>query len=223
MLNGITDAMNMNLGKLQEMVRSGRTGVLQSMELQRVGHDDIELESTVCSLILAKRYVIYFFLIYRCYIQRRSQENYTPVDKQCFVSGAVVLKVRDPGVLPQGTFGSVSGHVGEGCGNPLQYSCLENPMGGGAWQATVPGVSKSQTQLSDFTLSLFTFMCWRRTWQPIPVFLPGESQGRGSLVGCHLWGRTESDTTEVTQQQLQQNILGFYNLENATKLGLTKK
>ena len=154
MLDGITDAMNMNLGKLQEMVRSGRTGVLQSMELQRVGHDDIELESTVCSLILAKRYVIYFFLIYRCYIQRRSQENYTPVDKQCFVSGAVVLKVRDPGVLPQGTFGSVSGHVGEGCGNPLQYSCLENPMGGGAWQATVPGVAKSQTQLSDFT---FTF------------------------------------------------------------------
>ena len=34
-----------------------------------------------------------------------------------------------------------------------------------------------------------------------PVFLPGEAQGRGSLVGCHLWGRTESDTTEATQQQ----------------------
>ena len=46
-------------------------------------------------------------------------------------------------------------------------------------------------------LSLFTFMHWRRQWQPTPVFLPGESQGRGSLVGC-LWGRTESDTTEVT-------------------------
>ena len=46
-------------------------------------------------------------------------------------------------------------------------------------------------------------MYWRRKWQPTPVFLPGESQGRGSLVGCHLWGRTESDTTEVTQQQQQ--------------------
>ena len=44
----------------------------------------------------------------------------------------------------------------------------------------------------------FTFMHWRRKWQPTPVFLPGESQGRGSLVGCRLWGRTESDTTEVT-------------------------
>ena len=48
------------------------------------------------------------------------------------------------------------------------------------------------------SLSLFTFMHWRRKWQPTPVFLPGESQGQGSLVGCHLWGRTESDTTEVT-------------------------
>ena len=44
-------------------------------------------------------------------------------------------------------------------------------------------------------LSLFTFMHWRREWQSTPVFLPGESQGWGSLVGCHLWGRTESDTT----------------------------
>ena len=48
------------------------------------------------------------------------------------------------------------------------------------------------------SLSLFTFTHWRRKWQPTPVFLPGESQGQGSLVGCHLWGRTESDTTEAT-------------------------
>ena len=39
------------------------------------------------------------------------------------------------------------------------------------------------------SLSLFTFMHWRRKWQPTPVFLPGESQGRGSLLGCRLWGR----------------------------------
>ena len=48
------------------------------------------------------------------------------------------------------------------------------------------------------SLSLFTFMHWRRKWKPTPVFLPGESLGRGSLVGCRLWGRTELDTTEVT-------------------------
>ena len=48
------------------------------------------------------------------------------------------------------------------------------------------------------SLSLFTFMYWRRKLEPTPVFLPGESQGRGSLVGCRLWGRTESDTTDVT-------------------------
>ena len=84
---------------------------------------------------------------------------------------------------------------GEGNGTPLQYSCLENPMDGGAWWAAVHGVAKSRTRLSDFT---FTFMHWRRKWQPTPVFLPGESQGRQGLVGCHLWGRTESDTTEAT-------------------------
>ena len=48
------------------------------------------------------------------------------------------------------------------------------------------------------SLSLFTFMHWRRKWQPTPVFLPGESQGWGSLVGCRLWGRTELDATEAT-------------------------
>ena len=48
------------------------------------------------------------------------------------------------------------------------------------------------------SLSLFTFMHWRRKWQPTPVFLPGESQGRGSLVGCRLQGCTELDTTEAT-------------------------
>ena len=51
----------------------------------------------------------------------------------------------------------------------------------------------------------FTFMYWRRKWQPTPVLLHGESQGQGSLVACGLWGHTESDMTEVTQQQQQQN------------------
>ena len=135
--------------------------------------------------------------------------------------------------------------LGEGSGDPLQYSCLENPMDGGAWWAAVHGVAKNRARLSNFTftfhfhalekemaphsstlawklpwteepgrlqstgslrighdwatsLSLFTFMHWRRKWQPTPVFLPRESQGQGCLVGCRLWGRTESDTTEVT-------------------------
>ena len=51
---------------------------------------------------------------------------------------------------------------------------------------------------SATSVSLFTFLHWRRQWHSTPVFLPGESQGRGSLVGCCLWGRTESDTTEAT-------------------------
>ena len=69
-------------------------------------------------------------------------------------------------------------------------------------------------------------MHWRRKWQPTPVFLPGESQEWWSLVGCRLWGHTESDTTEATQQQQQQqhpstptNTVTFWaerlNLQNA--------
>ena len=82
--------------------------------------------------------------------------------------------------------------------SPLRYSCLENPMDGGAWQSAAHEVAKSWTRLSNFT-----FMHWRRKWQPTQVFLPGESQEWGSLVGCRPWGCTESDTTEATQQQQQ--------------------
>ena len=89
------------------------------------------------------------------------------------------------------------GTGGEGNGTPLQYSCLENP-----WTEE-PGRLQSMGSLRvghnrATSLSLFTFMHWRRKWQPTPVFLPGESQRRGSLVGCCLWGHTESDMTEVT-------------------------
>ena len=86
---------------------------------------------------------------------------------------------------------------GEGNGTPLQYFSLENPMDGGAWWAAVHGVARVGHDWTT-SLSLFTFMHWRRKWQPTPVFLPGESQERGSLEGCRLWGRIESDTTEAT-------------------------
>ena len=77
---------------------------------------------------------------------------------------------------------------------------MEEP--GGLQSMGSLGVGHNRTT----TLSLFTFMHWRREQQLTPVFLPGESQGRGSLVGCPLWGRTESDMTEATQQQQQQHI-----------------
>ena len=79
------------------------------------------------------------------------------------------------------TRGCLGVRGGEGSGTPLQYSCLENPVDGGAWWAAVHGVAKSRIRLSDFT-----FTHWRRKWHPTPVFLPGESQGRGSLAGCCL-------------------------------------
>ena len=85
---------------------------------------------------------------------------------------------------------------------PFQYSCLENPMEGGAWWAAVHGFTKSLKQLSDFTFT-FHFHRLEKKMATHSSFLPGESQGQGRLVGCPLWGRTESDTTELTQQQQQ--------------------
>ena len=85
----------------------------------------------------------------------------------------------------------------EGNGTPLQYSCLENPMGRGAWYAAVHGVAKSRTRLSDFPFT-FHFHALEKEMATHSSVLPGESQGWGSLVGFRLWGRTESDTTEAT-------------------------
>ena len=70
------------------------------------------------------------------------------------------------------------------------------------------------------SLSLFPFMHQRKKWQPTSVFLPGESQGQRSLVGCHLWGCTESDTTEATEQQQGNNSLSWklMNKENESNI-----
>ena len=70
------------------------------------------------------------------------------------------------------------------------------PMDRGAWWDIVHGVAKSRTRLSDFTFT-FHFLALEKEMATHSSVLPGESQGRGSLVGCCLWGRTESDTTEV--------------------------
>ena len=71
------------------------------------------------------------------------------------------------------------------------------------------------------SLSHFTFIRWRKKWQPTPVFLPGESQGVGSLVGCRLWGRTESDTrlkslssSSSNNINNNNNVLNFIDLSD---------
>ena len=73
----------------------------------------------------------------------------------------------------------------------------KNPMDGGAWKAAVHGVAKSQTQLGDCTFT-FHFHALEKEMTPHSSVLAWRIPGTGSLVGCRLWGRTESDTTEVT-------------------------
>ena len=85
----------------------------------------------------------------------------------------------------------------EGSGTPLQYFCLEDPMDGGAWWAAVHGVARSWTQLSNFTFT-FHFPALEKEMATHSSVLAWRIPGTGSLVGCCLWGRTESDTTEAT-------------------------
>ena len=86
----------------------------------------------------------------------------------------------------------------------------KNPMDGGAWWAAVHGVAKSWTRLSDFTFTFHSYALEKAVqWQPTPVFLPGESQGQRSLVGCRVWGHTESDMSEATQQTQETDVYNF--------------
>ena len=76
-------------------------------------------------------------------------------------------------------------------------------MDGGAWWGTIHGVAESQTRLSDFTFS-FHFHALENEMATHSSVLAWRIPGTGSLVGCRLWGPTESDTTEATSQQQQQ-------------------
>ena len=80
---------------------------------------------------------------------------------------------------------------------PLQYSCLENPMDGGAWKAAVHGVAEVWTRLSNFTFT-FHFHALEKEMATHSSVLAWRIPGQRSLVGCRLWDHTESDTTEVT-------------------------
>ena len=86
---------------------------------------------------------------------------------------------------------------GEGNGTPLQYSCLENPMEGGAWWAAVHGVARSRTRLSDFPFTIH-FQALEKEMATHSSVRAWRIPGTGEPGGCSLWGHTESDTTEVT-------------------------
>ena len=92
---------------------------------------------------------------------------------------------------------------GEGSGNPLQYSCLENPMDRGAWEAAVHRVAGSLTQLSDFTFT-FHFHALEKEMATHSSVLAWRISGTGEPGGLPSVGCTESDTTEATRQQQQQ-------------------
>ena len=101
--------------------------------------------------------------------------------------------------LPCPFFGVLYSGSGEGNGTSLQYSCLENPMDGGAWRAAVHGVAEGWTRLSNFIFIFYLHALEKEmaTYSSVLAWRQCSCQGQKSLVGCRLWGHTESDTTEV--------------------------
>ena len=91
----------------------------------------------------------------------------------------------------------VSDALREGNGNPLHYSCLDHPMGRGAWWTAVHGVATSQTQLSDLTFT-FHFHALEKEMATHSSILAWRIPGMVEPGGLHLWDCTESDTTEAT-------------------------
>ena len=127
---------------------------------------------------------------------------------------------------------------GGGNGNPLQYSCLGNPMDRGAGQLHSTGSQRVRHNWAHkikclpllgilyslpfgaTSLSLFTFMHWRRKWQPSPVFLPGESQGRGEpgglpSMGSHRVGHDWSDLAAAAAAALWRNNIKMLSSHSA--------
>ena len=166
---------------------TGKPGGLQSTGSQRVGHDwATELDWTEVYLPL----LCFCFHLHEVYYSVPSLHTCL-----CVFRAEIILLWAEYGWILFLNLFNV--YVGEGNGNPLQYSCLEKTMDGKAWWAAVHGVARSRTRLSDFSFT-FHFHTLEKEMATHSSVLAWRIPGTGSLVGCCLWGRTESDTTEVT-------------------------
>ena len=121
----------------------------------------------------------------------------TGVEGKDWMNWEISIDISTLPCIKQVTSRNLLYSIREGNGNPLQYSCLENPMDRGAWQVTVHGVGRSRTQLSDF---IFTFHvhALEKEMATHSSVLAWRIPGMGEPGGCRPWGRTESDTTEAT-------------------------
>ena len=129
--------------------------------------------------------------------RRQAFLNLTSTSKTRVLNKAILFFLFQPNSLWVVYLNTLGDTFREGNGNPLQHSCLEHPMDGGAWWAAVHGVARSQTWLSDFTFT-FHFHALEKEMATHSSVLAWRIPGTGRLVGCCLWGRTEADTTDAT-------------------------
>ena len=152
-LDSITDSVNVNLGKLWKIVKDREAEHAAVHVLQRFGHDlateqqqqQTGFQNSCTSLHFIK--AVWKFLWIHIFGKQKKFGIF-------WLFKILAILVGSNGISLVLFYASQLLLIGEGNGTPLQSSCLENPMDGGAWWAAVHGVAKSRTGLSDFT---FTF------------------------------------------------------------------
>ena len=137
----------------------------------------------------------------------RNRRGYSNSSKEWILCSSIHLSV----ILVGWILWLVIIFSGEGNGTPLQYSCLENPMDGGAWKATVHGVAEGRTWLSDFTFTFHfhalekemathsSILAWKIPWMEEP----GRLQSMGSHIVWHDW----SDLAKKKKKKLFSSFL----------------
>ena len=199
-LDGITDLMHMNLGKLRELVmdREAWHAAIHDVAKSRTRL----INWTELNLHLLNMIAIYLIINYTLWLENSHSRSLS----------LPMAKVKQNQIINMDRISELWLNF---CYSSNTYVCvyvyiLEKAMAPHSSTLTwkIPWMEEPDRLQSmgslrvrhDWvtSLSLSTFMHWRRKWKPTPVFLLGESQGQGSLVGCRLWGCRESDTTEVT-------------------------
>ena len=152
----------------------------------------------------------YVFLCFDCRLKYNMINTKLVNTGQVSDGKEVAYNVGDQGPIPGLGISPREGHV-----NPLQYSCLENAngqrslVGYSPWGSQSVGHDLATEHHHQHNINQRHYGVQQVSRTYLSWFLPGESQGQRSLVGCRLWGRTESDTTEATQQQQQLKLCTF--------------
>ena len=181
---------------------AGEPGGLPSMGSHRVRHDWSDLAAAAAAAWALWQYIL--IPVYACCIIIHTVNTHqhllnwiTHIRNTQIISSLNIINGNKKEKLHLSYLHLCILYIGEGNGTPLQYSCLENPMDGGAWKAAGHGVAKSQIRLSDFTFTFLFHALEKEMATPSSVLawrIPGMGEAGGlPSLGSHRVGHDWSD------------------------------